>query len=344
MKLSIIVPFYNAENHIERCINSLVNQNIKERDYEIILIDDGSNDTGVMIAETFKKKHTNITIYSQHNIGLGATRNVGISLAKGDYIYFIDADDYLAYSTLNIVLNYLDIYDLELICFESSLTEKLNLFNTKTTEEIKDVKIYNGIDFLSKTKFHRITVWWYIIKRDFLIKTKLKFVEGRYMEDGPFTFSLFLQAKTVISLPLDVHRYVKVSNSIMNNDSLEHLKKMIEDYVYLIHKFNSIIVELSKKKDPKLLKVINNVKYRSQVNVYFMFYKLIKSNVSIYAINNILNNFKKIEAYPLTDFIGEEYSKRKFVITSNVFNSKFLFFILLYPLRYLYRLNIIKLV
>tara|TARA_R110002072_G_scaffold198352_1_gene355933 strand:+ start:142 stop:453 length:312 start_codon:yes stop_codon:yes gene_type:complete len=102
MKLSIIVPFFNADKHIDRCIYSLVNQGIDFNNYEIILINDGSTDGSKQSAENHLISHPNIILHNQENIGLVASRNEGIELAKGEYIYFIDADDYLTFNVLEV--------------------------------------------------------------------------------------------------------------------------------------------------------------------------------------------------------------------------------------------------
>ena len=129
MILSIVVPCYNSEEHIERCLNSLINQNLNEQDYEIIVINDGSTDNSKKHVENIKKNHKNIRLYYQENKGLGAVRNRGMEIAKGKYIYFIDSDDYLAYNTLGAIVDCLIKFNLDLIGFKTMITEKLNLFD-----------------------------------------------------------------------------------------------------------------------------------------------------------------------------------------------------------------------
>ena len=342
MKLSIVVPFYNAENHLERCLNSLLNQNLSKSDYEIILINDGSTDKGNEIAEKFKKIYDNISIHSQKNKGLGATRNIGMQLAKGNYIYFIDADDYLAYKTLDILLSYLIKNDLDILGFSTLTTDKLDLFSYKQ-QPIEDIEVISGNDFLVKHKYNRLEAWWYIIKREFLLETNLKFEEGKFMEDAIFTFSIFLEAKRTMFLPITIHRYVKSPNSIMNNEDQEHLKKVIEDYISLVFRFDALVNEVSKKGIKNSDAIIKNIKFKSTASIYFMFFKFIRSKISIPKIHKILTDFENINMYPLTNFIGEVYSHRKIKITAFIFNHKYLFYVLLYPFRILHKFKLIKL-
>ena len=111
-KLSIIIPVYNIENYLERCINSIIAQNINE--CEIILVDDGSTDTSSNICDFYSKQYDYIHTIHQINQGLSCARNTGIKNAKGDYIWFIDGDDYIENNALRIILDQIssnsDIY------------------------------------------------------------------------------------------------------------------------------------------------------------------------------------------------------------------------------------------
>ncbi|TGV01588.1 glycosyltransferase [Flavivirga rizhaonensis] len=343
MKLSIVVPFYNAELHIERCLYSLVSQNIDHGDYEIILIDDGSLDNSIKIAEKFKNNHKNVLIHSQRNKGLGATRNKGIELAKGKYIYFIDADDYLASNTLGTILKHAEELDLELLGFNTIATEKTDLFTSKTKEKTHSADILKGVDFLVKNKYHRLEAWWYIIKREYLLETDYKFEEGKFMEDAIFTFNIFLKAKRTMFLQIDAHRYVKTNDSIMNNNKQEHLLKVIEDYISLVFRFDTLANRIEADHVLNAQEIVKSIKYKSTVSIYFMFFKIIKSKMSIKDINKILNRLKKINMYPLKGFIGEQYFHKKFKLTAFIFNHKYIFYIFLYPLRLLYKFKLINL-
>ena len=343
MKLSIIVPFYNAENHLDRCIYSLINQGIDFKSYEIILINDGSTDNSIQVAETLLKSQTNITLHNQENIGLGASRNVGIELAKGEYIYFIDADDYLSFNVLAVLLEYLGKFELDLIGFKSLSTRKLDLFELESQDIHKNFEIISGVDFAANSDDFLVMAWWYIVKRDLLMRKNLRFPEGRYLEDGPFTFRLFLETKKMIFLPIEGHRYVKFSNSIMNNENVNHIKKLIDDYSYLIYNLNELKLNISQDNNPKLIGFIKKIQYWSDVNVYMLFYRFIKVNLSVKKINDKLNEFKAIDAYPLKFFIGNVNNSLKHKLITFLFNNRYLFYLCLYPLRALYRLKIIKL-
>lgn len=97
VEISVVVPVYNVETYLEECLNSIINQTFS--DIEIICINDGSTDSSLDILNDYSKKDDRIKIINQENKGLGATRNKGIDLAKGKYIFFIDSDDYIELNT-----------------------------------------------------------------------------------------------------------------------------------------------------------------------------------------------------------------------------------------------------
>jgi glycosyltransferase involved in cell wall biosynthesis len=338
MKLSIIVPCFNVEDHITRCLNSLVNQDLNSKDFEIIIIDDGSTDNSINLVNKFISKHKNAVLYAQENKGLGAVRNRGIKLAKGDYIYFIDSDDYLAHHTLNIVLDKMINNNLDLLGFETTITTKLDLFSSKTRAISKEIEISTGIDYLIANKLHRTEAWWYVIKREYLIKSGFQFDEGRFLEDIIFTFKILMHAKRFLYLPLDVHRYYKNPNSIMNNESPEHLRKLIESYRKMIFSLHVLMDEILIAKTPESQKLANKINFISSLNTCFIFFKIIRSNYTIKNTNDLLKKLNTIGAYPFDrQFTKEGYGHYKIVISSYIFNKKYLFYILLYPLRVLYK-------
>ena len=93
MKYSVIIPVYNVEKYIDRCLKSIISQNYD--DLEIIVIDNGSTDSSGSICDTYASEYSNISVYHIENHGVGSARNFGLSKARGEFIYFVDSDDYL---------------------------------------------------------------------------------------------------------------------------------------------------------------------------------------------------------------------------------------------------------
>ena len=195
MLLSFIIPAYNAQSHIERCINSILNQNLDHADYEIIVVDDGSTDQTASIVSGLVKRFPNIVLLCKSNNGPGAARNTGLRIAQGQYILFIDADDYLIaqsmYNLLHLAIDSdLDILMGDFIHDKNGAIQIKNANFRQNTQEIM-----SGKQFL-KTNEISWTVWVYLFKRDFLSKHGLIFREASNGTDTDFSLkSIFYACK-----------------------------------------------------------------------------------------------------------------------------------------------------
>lgn len=336
MKLSVLIPMYNVEDYIANCLESVINQNIPSNEYEIIIIDDGSTDNSKNIAEEYAKKHRNISLHSQTNIGLYATRNRLLKLANGDYIYNLDSDDYIVYNSFNTILNTAIEKNVDILGFDSISTKKKDIYKAQKEVVTLNAIVESGNNFLSQNIKYPNTVWWYIIKQDFIIDNTLKFDENNPLGDGPFTLRALHLTKKMLYLPLDIHRYVKVSNSITNNNNKEHLINMIKNYRIIFDRYNLLADEVSKSNENNTIETLNIVKHWRDVNVYMMFYTIIKSDITINEIDKILEELKEVGIYPIKYFIGKRYHSLKHKTIIYIFNHKTIFYSILYPLRVFY--------
>lgn len=185
MKLSIIIPVYNVEKYIEKCLFSCINQNISSSDYEIIVINDGTKDNSLAIVNKMAAQYDNIIVVSQDNQGLSAARNKGFSLAKGEYVWFVDSDDWIAENCLSEILLILEKNKLEALLISSA-----NVINNTTIRhafraELEE-KIFAGKDLLKMNQWEH-PAQFTIYKKDFLLKNKLTFMYGIFHEDTEFT-------------------------------------------------------------------------------------------------------------------------------------------------------------
>ena len=112
-RLSIIVPIYNVEKYLSRCIESILNQTFK--DFELILVNDGSTDNCKEICEKYKRMDSRIIVANKKNGGLSSARNLGIDISKGDYIGFVDSDDFIDVHMYEILLNTINAYDSDIV-------------------------------------------------------------------------------------------------------------------------------------------------------------------------------------------------------------------------------------
>ena len=200
MKYSVIIPVYNVEKYINRCLKSILSQ--RYDDLEIIVIDNGSTDSSGSICDTYASEYSNISVYHIENHGVGAARNFGLSKARGEFIYFVDSDDYLVG---NLFAEFEDKLtpDFDLLVFSY-----YNSFEQEMTEKNRTKKIlpYNGS--YDKYDFSKIfkdlflsdmlyTVWNKFYRREFLIENNISFEKYELGEDVRFNLNAYRNVNKV---------------------------------------------------------------------------------------------------------------------------------------------------
>lgn len=259
-KISIIVPVYNTEASLRKCLNSLVNQTIQ--DIEIIVINDGSTDNSEDIIKEYTKKYGSlITYYSKSNEGVAKTRNLGIEKAKSDYILFIDSDDYIDLKLVEKLMPYID-KNIEIIKFkmqkideDTNIIEKVNgpVFEETNGEEAFN-KLYSQDVLLDSSCV-------YLIKRKLFIENNFKF-QKTYHEDFGLIPLIILKSKSFISTPYYLYYYVQVGNSITRNKDYNKTIKRIEDTLW---HFDNAIKEIDKMNLSKMAKENAKIYYTNAV-------------------------------------------------------------------------------
>ena len=195
MKLSIVVPIYNVEAYLAECLECLLDQDLEASEYEIILVDDGSTDGSKHIAEKYAEKYACVVLFSQENRGVSVARNVGVSKAKGDFLYFIDSDDYVERKSLGKIFAFAEKNSLDFCGFASRRTPFRNASNVPDWACLeKEPEILTGLQLLANCGYNN-GVWWYIFKKDILERNGIFFEPGTLAEDGPFTANLLIHAK-----------------------------------------------------------------------------------------------------------------------------------------------------
>ena len=194
MKYSVIIPVYNVEKYIDRCLKSIISHNYD--DLEIIVIDNGSTDSSGSICDTYASEYSNISVYHIENHGVGSARNFGLSKARGEFIYFVDSDDYLVG---NLFADFADklVSDLDLAVFsyynsfEEDLTEKQRTEKSLPFKGSYDkdgfIKIFIDL-FLSDMLY---TIWNKIYRREFLLENNLSFEQYELGEDVRFNLDVY---------------------------------------------------------------------------------------------------------------------------------------------------------
>ena len=293
-KVSVIVPFYNVENYIEKCLETLVNQTLK--DIEIILVNDGSKDRSIDIVNKFLKQYPEKIVYlEKENGGLSDARNFGIPHAKGEYITFLDSDDYVEKDMYENMYELAKKEDSDMVeCdFYWEYPDKL-----KTDEGT----IYHGKkEMIEKV---RVVAWNKLIKKEILEKSDVKFPKGLRYEDVEFTYKLVPYIEKVSFLKKPCVHYVQREGSISNKqnernkeifDVLDNVinyykEKNIYDtykdeleYVYVRYAFCSSLLRIVKIKDEDIQQRLLDLTW-DNVNTKFPNWKnnpILKNNKSL---------------------------------------------------------------
>lgn len=220
MKYTFIVPVYNGEKYIDRCLKSLLNQTYKN--FEIIIINDGSTDNSENILDDYQKKHSQIKVIHQKNKGLSASRNLGIKKAIGDYLLFVDVDDYISDQTLAFIETKVS-KPWDLIKFNWTSNQKELDLN------LKEDKVFNGCDAISylinKKEVFEMAVL-YAYNKEYLEKTNFSFKENRYHEDFGLIPITILKSTQILLTSKNLYYYDQdVIGSITNNDDYDKTLK-----------------------------------------------------------------------------------------------------------------------
>lgn len=215
MILSIIVPAYNVEKYIKKCINSLLEQDVAKEEYEIIVVNDGTKDASAEIVKEMAKIHSNIIVVDQENAGVSSARNNGIRQAKGKYTMFIDSDDFIEPNTLGQLISECEEYNLDMLNYNyRTINTKYEKVRFRSIGNVPK-GVVSGIDYMLSNKF-AVMIWCYIYRTSFLNENNLTFKNYGH-EDEEFTPRAFSFCKRIKFINTVVYNYIKHDSSYMMN-------------------------------------------------------------------------------------------------------------------------------
>lgn len=287
-KISIIIPIYNAEKYIEKCINSILMQTFQ--DFEIILVNDGSTDDSKLICDNYVEKDCRIRLINKKNGGAASARNLGIEHSNGKYISFIDIDDYIAHNMYEVLYRNAIKYSSDLVICEFISINEDEIYEFKNeTNNSKEIKLSNkeALSQLYKEKEVTFVVPWNKLYKSELFK-ELRYEEGRICEDEFIIHQLLFLSKNIVYISDVMYGYVQSKNSVMRS---KFSIKRIDGLYALKDRIN--FFEKNKLKD---------LSYKAQeryVGIFFDLYYKVKNEVE--DSDNILKDMKKqfVEIYYL---------------------------------------------
>lgn len=316
-KISVIIPVYNVEKYLEQCINSLLNQTLK--DCEFIFVNDGSRDNSKEIIEKYKALDDRIILINQENQGVSIARNNGLNVAKGEYVGFVDADDYIKpdmYETLyNATIE--ENYDVVLSNWKHEISGKFITKDYKFPKNtLLDKTFINDIIlpyFLEEENLN--TVCNKLYKNSIVKENKIQFPERVALgEDGVFNMRIFCRAESLKYIDYAGYYYREVDGSATRNIlNKDYFKRALEVYKTDLKTICDINIDLKKEYKLKSIKLINSV--MSYIYIYFTSQDL-NLRYKYRYVNNMIKN-KDVQS-ALDIYITERYGKlsryEKFIV------------------------------
>lgn len=304
--ISIIIPVYNAENYLKRCLESVIHQTYKELD--IIMVNDGSTDQSPNICDKYASIDSRIKVIHKKNRGVSNARNVGLNIAKGDYIHFVDADDWLEENTyLTLVKEVNSSEKIDIIKFNAYNSQKQVIGQCPFTGLFIDTDLEKlTLQYIGSEKFGGTFIlgvpWLYLIRKNLIEKNLIRFNEQLHRcEDRLFVISNFLYAKKVLFIDKVLYNYETSSSSLSNKFDKErwaqekkYLSLLKDEYEKNRNKEYTIKANHRIKNDIILRSImsINNIYFSKNKNAFIQNYNLTKDIVKDPLIIDSFNNFE----------------------------------------------------
>lgn len=258
MNLSIIIPVYNVEKYLAKCLDSILVGNCFTG--QVVCVNDGSTDGSAAILEDYGKKYPNVEIITQPNAGLSAARNAGIKAAKGEYVCFLDSDDYWEPNMLGKLMAQIERDKLDVLRFKyQNVNENYEVFNPNKGNPYRNddysESVTDGVSFLNSRFGTACYAVMFIVKRSLIYKSRTTldaahiepkvldpadldnsclFTEGIYFEDTDWTPRMLTKANRVASTDTTVYNYLQRKGSITNAQDNSKQKKVLEDKMRLV--------------------------------------------------------------------------------------------------------------
>ncbi len=306
MNLSIIIPVFNTEKYLLRCYNSIIsNQNFKN--YEIIFVNDGSTDNSLQVLTDIKKNDKNIVLLTQENKGQSIARNVGIQHAKGDYLMFLDSDDFVLINEIKDLLNFAYNKNIEIVSYKYKCVDDCgNEIKQEIVHKLQYNTILTGLEALNNG-FQPSSACLFLFKRNLLIDNKIFFYPNILSEDVEFTIRVLLHAKSIYFSEVEPYYYCFTPGSTKRTKSKEKIYKYLFDQIYvaeLIKKNIKDIPNLDLKTKTTLLR-LSNVSVFSLLLVFLTHYR----SVEIVFVKKCLAELKEKKLYPLSNHLNTPFQK-----------------------------------
>lgn len=296
---------YNVERFLNKCLDSLLSQGLPRGTFEIILVNDGSKDHTLELAQKMAENCPEIRIINQKNGGQAVARNAGMRLATGEYLWFIDSDDFILDGVVPVLLKAANEAQADVLTFELCQLPVGSQPSVKFNPHLQAEPTVNGIKFIEKHNYNN-GPWLFLVRKAFLLQIGLTYKEGRQCEDGMFTMEMFCHASRVTHYPSPAYVYVRHAASITKSRDPAIYRWWLEGFAHAIEFFNGLIAEQAMKAEatPGFLR-----RLKSRRDSYTLFYclRLLQSTQSLREIIATHRGLKNQKWIPLNDLSLQEY-------------------------------------
>ncbi len=317
LKVSVVIPVYNVEEYLKKCLNSVINQTLSE--IEVICVDDGSTDHSLQILEEYAERDDRIKVITKENGGIASARNKGMEYATGEYIGFVDSDDWIELDMYEKLYENAKFYDSDMVMCSAhrfdNITHELKYDMPYFTLERFDETFDNCVFTPDKTKdfFFDICVtpWSKLYKSEFLEEIGVKFHEGLDFEDNTFFYETYLKASK-LSLVRDFLYYYRINRSgsfiTSANERFFDIVEMFDLTEDILMKTGNLDIYMERFSNYRISSIL--VRYNQVDKKYKQdFFEIIKEN------------FKKINSPCITNLDARNTKEYQYVLDSNTYRE-----------------------
>ena len=315
MQLSIVVNMYNTAAFMPRCMDSLLHQDIPVDSYEIILVNDGSGDNSLEIAEEYVQVskmnrakgvlYPLIKVLTHENKGLSGARNTGVDAATGKYLCFVDPDDYIEHDSLSSLLHEMEESNLDILRFNYQKVDELyQPLNDSEREAQFDYSsgIMSGVEFISNRLGVACYVWAYIYRLDLIRQNQIRFYEGCYFDDSPWLPRVLQCASRVACTAVRHQYYMQRSDSMVRAKSLTSVRRQVDGLMDLLSDLQTQMQQASDLTHP----------WYNMMIAHTTVSLLTRLSVHMYSFRKkYLSDLQRLAVFPLTSYGSTPKTLRK---------------------------------
>lgn len=249
--LSFIIPLYNSAKWLEKCLCSVLNQDLPEEQMEIICVNDGSPDNSAELAREIGKKHPSIIVIDQPNQGPSGARNTGMKAATGMYLCFVDPDDFVEPNVYGKLVQQMEDEQLDMLRFNYQIVdERYRHMEKRGSEELFDYspKLMSGAEFLATRLDINCNIWRYIYRREIITENGLWLFEYGNYDDTPWLPLVLLKAERMNICDTVVYDYLERSDSLVRNCSEKMNLRKVNGAIQLTQQFSKYVEDIESNK------------------------------------------------------------------------------------------------